>query len=451
MTDTKTTLFMDMIREIKTEPIPEDVRALVNGCILDYVGVTLAGAYELHEKLEEFLAASAGECGEASIIGFKDKTSVYNAALINGISAHHFELDDGSRYGMVHLGAVILSALFAVAGVFHVSADNFIRGVVVGYEVTIRLAAAIQPEHKAKGYHATGTCGCLGAGAAVAVALGFDDEQIENTLGAAAASASGLLEMIEGRSQLKPFNAGKAAQNAVMAAFTGKAGFVGPQDSIGGSRGFIEVMSGGFKDQWLYRSNNEDRYAIRGIYRKPYASCRHCHASVEAALTIKRSKKIEWDQIEAINIQTYGLAVRGHDHTVVEGTGAAKMSIPFSVAAAFVMDEGGMRAVSDTAVHDERILELAKKVSVCENPDYSALVPMKRIAKLTVKLKNGDICSLEVTYPKGEPENPMNDDELKEKFRQLAFYSGKTKDYCEKLIFYTENLETHFADLLNLI
>ena len=342
----------------------------------------------------------------------------------------------------------MLSALFALSDSFSITSDRFLHAILVGYEITIRLAAAIQPGHKKKGFHATGTCGCIGAAAAIATALDYDERSLENTIAAAAASASGLLEMIEDVSQLKPFNAGKAAQNALTAAMIGKSGFSGPLDPIGGKRGFIQDLAESFSEVWFDRKNSV-KYAILGIYRKPYASCRHCHSAVEAALFLRNEIKPE--EIESIQVYTYGLAVFGHDHTDIPSIGAAKMSIPFSVAAAIILNTGGMDSMKPQTVKDERILQLAKKVHVTEKEEYSLQVPKKRIADVHIFLTSGGTVSKRVDYPKGEPENPMSNEEIELKFRQMAIHAGRDEIYCSKVIEYSQSPDISLKELVTII
>lgn len=440
----------EFVFRLKQEQMPKEVVSIVKECILDYLGVTFAGAFEVKKQLNAYLDTFPVRNQESGVIGLQRKTSIEEAALLNGISAHYFELDDGNRFGMVHLGAPILSSLFSIADVYNVSSDKFLQAVFVGYEVTIRLASAIQPSHKKKGFHATGTCGCIGAAVAVAIALDIKNEYLENIISAAVASASGLLEMIDDTSQLKPFNAGKAAQNGIIAVRMGCAGFVGPQNALGGSRGFLNVMAEEIKGNRFDGGNDKD-YAIFGIYRKPYASCRHCHAAVEAVISLNKMYDIQPENITEVHVSTYSLAVFGHDHKEIASIGSAKMSIPYSVAAAIVLNDGGIRSMSEEAMHNPDILALAKKVCVSEEATFSSMVPNKRIAQVTIGLKSGTKFTKKVIYPKGEPENPMTTKELREKFIQMAMYAGKSKDYYTKVIQYTTDIENHFADLVEIL
>ena len=398
--------------------IPQSVNIAARFALLDYLGVWLAGARIMGDQCD----AVYQDLGD----------SMPTRAMIGGIYAHVVELDDGHRIGMVHPGATVISGLLAVAKKFPVSTDNFLRGIIVGYEVTIRLACAIQPSHKLKFYHATGTCGTVGTAMGIAAMLGFDFEQTKSAISAATTSAAGILEMIDGDTQMKPYNAGRAAMDGVAAAFIGRAKFRCPGDALGGKRGFLSVMTDAPKMQFL-TDFTDGEFKIESIYRKPYAACRHCHPSIEAALSIRKMDGFELDKVDRIDVETYRLAVEGHDHTQIEGVNSAKMSIPFSIAVALCTGKAGMEEFSDERVLDSSVLSVAEKVHVSANDELSALCPQKRVAKVTVKTSSVSF-SETVVYPKGEPENPMTEDELKSKFIGLASYGGLTEESCYAVI-----------------
>ena len=215
------------------------------------------------------------------------------------MNAHVAELDDGHRRGMIHVGAPVLSALLPVAEVCDVPEELLLKSVCVGYEAAIRCACALQPSHKVRGYHTSGTCGTIGAAMAVATAFGQNREQMKTTLSAAAASASGLLELQEDGSEMKPYNIAQAAVGGIIAAMAGESGYVPPKDAVGGKRGFLHVLS----DDWhpdALSDSDAKKYSLLSIYRKPYAACRHAHAPIEAALTIKQEHRISAEEIKSM-------------------------------------------------------------------------------------------------------------------------------------------------------
>lgn len=352
------------------------------------------------------------------------------SSLRMGMAAHVLELDDGHRRGAVHVGATVFSALMAVAEKEKLSTQDFLFGAIVGYEATIRLACAVQPGNKLRGYHATGTCGTVGAALGIAAALHYNVEQMNTTLAAAVTSAAGVLEMQEDNSALKPYNVGRAAMDAVAAAYIGRCGLKGPKDALGGKRGFLKVMTDNPHTEYLTNFNS-DVLCIEQIYQKVYATCRHAHPAIEAALALRGSVKIE--DIEKIEVRAYKLAVEGHDHREIASISSAKMSIPYSVAVALVTGEAGLNTFTKETISNSSILSLAKKVQVVIDDELTDQSPAKRASIVTIITTSGTFTK-QIDYPKGEPENPLSRQELEEKFRGLAMYGGLTKDKCDEVI-----------------
>ena len=383
-------------------------------CLLDYLACLVGGEGYYQQKL--------------SIQGIGE--SIQTDALKYGLYSHVLELDDGHRRGAVHVGATVFSALLSVAEKENLTSRDFLLGAIVGYEATVKLACAVQPGCRKRGYHATGTCGTVGAALGVAAALHYNEEQMKTTLSAAVAGAAGVLEMQEDGSDLKPYNVGRAAMDAVVAAMIGKAGLKGPKDAIGGKRGFLKVMTDDPHTEYLTDFNSET-LCIEQIYQKVYAACRHAHPAIEAAQKIKPQIKIS--EIEKIEVLTYLQAIEGHNYVEIPTVSAAKMSIPFSVAVALATGSADMKAFSIENVANKTILDLTKKVEVKEDADLTALNPQKRAAIVVVHTKDGDY-SQRVDYPKGEPENPLSKEELENKFRGLAMYGGLTSEECDAVI-----------------
>ena len=371
--------------------------------------------------------------GEFSVVGINRKTDFFSALFINGINSHFIELDDGHRLGMLHLEAPIISAMISLYEKEKISQIDFFKGVVVGYEAAIRLAMSIQPSHKLKGYHATGTCGTVGVAAAVATALHYDEIKMKNTLSAAMTSAAGLLEMIVDDSELKPYNVGRAVIDGLVAAYSGNAGFNAPKDTLGGKRGFLSVTSENPNTDIL-QVFDSDKYMIEGSYMKPYAACRHLHPAIEGALSISKTSGFDWRNVASITVDAYHLAVFGHDHQEITSVNSAKMSIPYSVAVALINRSANMEDFSAETIVDTDILDLAKKVSVKDDEELTKLCPGKRVSVVTIMMNDGTEIKQRVDYPKGEPENPLTRLELEEKFRSLAMFGGLTTAECDEVI-----------------
>lgn len=440
--------FVDFIYELAQNEVSETDLVQARKCFADYISVTVGGAKTSKEKVRKFVESNQGEYG---IIGYCKKVSFNSAVMVNAYNSHVLELDDGHRVAMMHLAAPIFSGLISVGEKNRCTLKEILKSAVIGYEVSIRLASAVQPSHKKKGFHATGTCGTVGCALAIATLLKYNKQEMLNVLCAAATSAAGLLEAITGKSEQKPYNIANAANAGVNAALFGKY-FCGPKDILGGERGFVKNMSDEYDMDLLIQK--QDKMAIHGIYMKPYAACRHCHAPIEAALKIAAGEEVDVRNIENVVVDTYNLAVYGHEHKKIEGVNSAKMSIPYSVAVALMYHKAGLEMFRQEIIYDEKITSLTNKVMVKENEELSKLVPDKRSAVVTVNYLDGTAVTARVDYPKGEPENPIDKQELSDKFYSLMNSGGIGETEIEKVwkfIWETDNENMEIAGLFEIL
>ena len=400
----------------KADCITDSILAKADACKQDYFSVALAGAAKNKMHWENIINNTID--GKSELIGYVKRVDEKTAALINGFNAHALELDDGQRFAMIHLGAAIISAIKAVADNADISDNAFLRGIIMGYEAACRVAIAMQPSHKYRGYHAAGTCGTIGSAVGVAFALGLSKEQLNIVLTCAAGSAAGMLEIQEQNSEVKPYNVGRAAMDGLTSAYMGYTGFMTPDDMYGGDRGFFRTFADEFDSNKLLEDT--DYFEIERIYVKPYASCRHSHSAVEAA--IRLHKDLEIDDIDRVEVLTYKLGVKGHDHNDIHSVASAKLSTPYAVAAGLLYGRADLSVFEPI---DAKIVNLAKKVSVSEDASLTAESPKMRIAILRVTLHDGRILESRVDYAKGDPENPMTSEELAEKRRLLESYASQ--------------------------
>lgn len=413
----------------KSQYIPAKVLLQARNVLLDYLGVTAGGLKYIIERHSELVAAAP------------------SSVFLNGFAAHVLELDDGHRHGMIHLGASIVSAIIDAAEKEGLDSGSVLRGIVMGYEVAVRCARAIQPGHKVRGYHVSGTCGTIGSAMGIAFACNYNKEQLKSTLACAVSSAAGVLEIQEQASELKPYNTARAAYDGVLAAQVGKIAMSGPDDILGGKRGFMAVLTDTPKSEFLTEFDDEG-FCIEGTYQKVHAACRHCHPAIDATLDMRNDLNIKPEQIEKIEVHTYKLAVGSHDHTEIMGISSAKLSTPFAVALALVKESCGYADYNVDSLNDYWIKNLTRKVSVIEDDNLTAQSPAVRGAKVTIYMKDGNEYEASCLYPKGEPENPLTQEELENKFQGLAVYGGLTSQECDEII--TEIWKDDF-DLLKIL
>lgn len=423
--------FLDIICSIRYEDIPVKAKTKMRECLVDTIGVALAGAADLQKKENTLLQLLDDGSSVVSPIGFKKKTSIANAILINGLSSHFLELDDGVRYGVIHPSAPLFSALLPIAITKNVSWEQFVLGFICGDETSIRIASAMQPSHYSRGYHPTATCCTLGVAVGIAVMLGFSRQELKDSLGAASISAYGTLKVLEDVSELKPYNCAKAALMGYYAAMMGKAGFTSPEDPLSGDTGFMKMMCDIFDKQRLV--GKWDTLAIEKIYQKPYASCRHTHPEIEAAITIRGEEGFDPAKVNAIRVTTYKGVIGKHDGNTIYGESSARMSIPYSLAVALVSGKAGIEEFTDRYIQDPLIQHLTKIVVIEGDEELSKLVPDQRVAIVQVEQTDGRCFQKRVDYPKGEPENPLNREELYTKFSSMTTHAGISGEEAKDL------------------
>lgn len=441
--------FLNQLLELRNKSFSEEEKVIAKLCLLDYLGVTFAGAKILEAKHQSLFEVFE-ECGNYTPIGASLETSISSAVFINGLSAHIAELDDGVILSSVHPGSPLFSTLLPVLKKYRCSGEDLLKIILIGYEAIVRLSNAIQPSHKQLGYHATATCGAIGSAIALGMLMNFDAVKLKAAFSAAIISAGGSLKAIEDNSEFKPFNVANASRNALTAVSMAKAGYQGPEDPLLGSRGMLSLMSKNYNTAELIKPT-EAPLSIKDVYFKPYAACRYCHPAIDAILHIRASPGFDLHEIDKIRIRTYELAVFNHDHIEIPNVSSAKMSIPFSVAVALVTGNASLGEFEDKTLSDQTIVDLTKKVEVIVDPIATQQFPKKSMASVEVVLKSRDQLDYAVDYPKGEPQNPMSLGEIRDKFYSLMRFAGKDEALISTIYDKVQNLEYDCKELVDIL
>jgi len=401
------------------EDLPDEVIYQAKLCLLDFLGVALAGSNVGLAPLLTNLICRAGGTEEATVIGEDTKVPVFQAALLNAVKGHTLDLDDGHRYANAHPAAAIIPAALAVTEMEDVSARDMIVAIVAGYEVFIRIARAINPSHLKRGFHTTGTVGPIGAAAACCKPLGLHKKEIANALSIAGLQGAGLLEVLSSGQMMKPLHPGKAAQAGVLAALMARAGAEGPKEILEGDKGYFSTFSDAVDTSKLFEGLGAD-FAIQGVYFKIHAACRHIHPSLDALLSIMNSNEISLEDIEEIRVNTYPVAfeLTGKQQEVASELGA-KFSMRTSIALALLHGNAGIDVYSQECVKDPAVKRIAERTWVAPDEWREKSYPAKRGAKVTVTTKRGTYRN-EIEIPRGDPENPFGPEELRDKFRSNA-------------------------------
>lgn len=434
------------IDKVAKQSIPDEVMWRVQRSLLDFLAVTCAGTHFQKEKLQSYFSFIEPEAGHYKAIGTGKNLVMKEAVFLNGLNAHALDYDDGTNSGIIHLGSPIFSLLLPLAQRFNKSVDEVLRAAVIGYEASYTMAVSIQPKHKAMGFHATGTCGMLGATLAAAYMLGFSDEERYQAFATACVAASGMLKVLDDGSELKPYNVAKTALLSLTSLQLAKSGFKGHEDPLGGYRGFLKMMSGD-ENTPIKPALLNGTYAIMKSYTKPYASCRYTHPSVEAAIHMRNQYGINPADVKEIDIATYNLAVSGHDHTDIRGSYSAKMSTPYSTAVALTYGKAGLQEFEKEVLESAEIQDLTRKVHVAADEELSSIFPDKQSAIVKIVTNSGEY-SERVDFPKGEPENPLTDEEFHDRYMALMTYGGIKEDICQAVYEMVKEPSSMVSDMI---
>lgn len=293
-----------------------------------------------------------------------------------------------------------------------------IRAVIVGYEISTRIAVALSPAHY-KYWHTTGTVGVFGAAAAAATALELDVAETANALATAATFAAGLQQAFRSDAMTKPLHAGRAAEAGVLAAMLAGHGVTAAADMLEGQYGLGAAMSG--KCDWSKAVDGlGSRYNIGAMTIKNHGCCGHTFAAIDGALALAARDRLSADAIDRIEVDTYQVAldVTGNGNPTTEFE--AKFSLPFVVSLAFAHGSVRLDAFTDERLADRQTRRLMRNFELRADPVINAAFPGQRAARVIVHTVDGRRLEFFQPTRKGDPDSPLTDAELEAKYRELA-------------------------------
>jgi 2-methylcitrate dehydratase PrpD len=428
------TQFSDLSKEVIDE---------TKMCILDWIGSALPGTrHKLVEILMDVLRDSREEC---SLIGQEVKVSCLNAALINGAISYVVKLDQSSPLGsMIHPQPPMIPAALAIAEKEGLGGRDFLTAVLLGFDVQVRSAMAVNPSHMGeRGFHTTGTCGTFGAVTAAGKLLKLNEKQMSSAFGIAGTQAAGLTISMETFS--RSLHAGKAAFHGVLSAILAKEGFTGPEAIFEGEDGFCRSMSNTY-DLSKLTDKLGRKYFISDQRFVRYVTCGAMHAAIDAVVELRNKHKIRADAIELIEARTFPITVELCGRISEPKTfSEAQFSLPFALAIAAIDGCVGLTQMTEDRLKDPEVVNLAKKVKGTADNElskhgYTGASDLFQSARVNIRTKNGKEYYKEVDLHRGSPQNPFTKEELYEKFRSLASII-LSKRQVNEIIDIVENLE----------
>ena len=391
---------------------------LAKDAILDGLGVTLAGSTEPASVIITRYVMELGGATQAGVIGSGFKAPASLAALANGTMAHALDYDDVLVLMSGHPTVPVLPVVLALGEMGHSPGKDVLAAYIVGVEVEGRVGSGIGRRHYAVGWHSTATLGALGAAAAASKLLGLGVAETRMALGIAASEAGGLRQNFG--TMTKPFHAGNAAKNGIIAAMLAEKGFTADESILETPFGFCAVLGGeGEYNLARMTENLGHPFAVvePGLDMKPYPCCRITHRCIDAILHIIEEYHPAVEEVAEVECQTSPFSpqvlIHHRPKTALEG----KFSMEYCMARALLDGEIKLAQFSEEKVLDPKVQELLQRVKYV----HPEAVEGQRLPEVvTVKLRDGRKYSHEVLIAKGAPGNPMTIAELQVKYRDCA-------------------------------
>lgn len=402
--------------EVCYDDLPPEVVEQARRFFLDAIGCAL-GAWKEDPRKARIaieIANDFGSSGKASLLGGGQSHPAL-AALTNGILINAADNDDTHKRALAHIGSVVVPAALALTEERGGGGRELIEALVAGYEVTSRVGMAVMPTHY-RFWHSTATNGTFGAAAAAGRAMNLSAHEMRAALGMAGTQAAGLNTFFESGDDTKSLHPGKAGLNGVLSAKLAAMGMTSPPDILGHPKGYLaayslegsaDAIGKGLGSEWTILDNGF----------KYYPSILASHSPIGASLEIADGYAPNAADITHVTVRTYSTVKSHFSSKTVDTTMAARLSVPYCVAIALVDSEVTQRQFQPDRFQNAEVRALLEKVEIIADDELTKLYPEKFPAQVSVAMADGTVHKAEVYYPKGDPSNPLSDEELIGKFR----------------------------------
>lgn len=426
-----TTELAKFVVETKYTDLPQEAIDIAKRCIVDGTACMLAGSMEPASKILRQVAREIGGVSEARTLGADSMSvPVHLAAQINGMSGHALDWDDTAlseekdRSVLIHPTIQPLSACFALSEKFDATAKDFLLAFILGFEVQVKIAESISPDHftGGRGFHTTGTIGIFGATIASCKFLGLDLDQTLNAIAIASTMSAGV--GANHGTMAKPLNMARAAENGVTAAKFASLGMDGPLKALERGRGFFEAFGGGYNpDQIIGRMGNPYAIIYPGTNIKPYPSGVVGHPGMDAMKKLVEQHDIQPDEVAEVQVYTGENVIAPGPLRILHANSGleAKFCVPFQMASIILRRRAGLTEFTNEFVQSAACQQMQRKISAKIDPEIVALGKGQIVCRIVLTKKDGQTYT-QVSEPvyRGGPKNPLTWEEVSEKFRDCS-------------------------------
>lgn len=406
----------EFIQNLRYEEIPDDVLAVMRRSLLDTVGVAAIGSTtRIGGIVKEFVRMQmpAGEGTPASRLLFSGLTvSPVGAAMAGAFTIDSIDAHDGYSKVKGHAGSGVFPAVIAVVDDLRrqgqeISGRDLLVALTIAYEVGYRSGLCMHGT--VPDYHTSGAWTAVGAAAAVAHLLKLNTEEIQHALGIAEyhGPRSQMMRCIDHPTMLRD-GVGWGSPTGVSAAYMAQQGFTG-----------APAITAEGDDAEPYWNDLGERWEVNNTHYKAYPVCRWAHPAIDAVHDLMREHNISSSEIERARIKTFHYATRlaGHAPKTMDELTYA-LAYPFAIMA--VHGEIGPLQLQESILSDPEVQRISLATELVDDEHYTRISTDKRWADVTLYLNDGREVQSDARTPRGDPDNPLSDKEISEKFHLLA-------------------------------
>jgi 2-methylcitrate dehydratase PrpD len=426
-----TAAVIDYVTQSTLDRFPREAVSLATQCIIDGLGVILAGSAARGSGIVRDYVRAGKEVGEATVLGAETfSCRAVSAALVNGTAGHALDFDDTQLssspdrvFGLLtHPTIPALAASLALGERLGVSGRQFLEAYLVGFEVECKMAEAIDPTHYQNGFHSSGTLGTFGATTSAAKLLGLNADALSNALAMASSMSSGI--RLNFGTMTKPLHVGRAAQNGVMAAELAARGHTGGKDALESPWGYFRVftLGAGFDPSMLVGAlGNPPSIVLPGVSLKPYPCGSLGHPTMDAMLKLILTHDVEPEQVRAVRVRAGSNILNPLRYPFATSELEAKFCLPFMMSSLLLRRKAGIHEFTDEFVRSAPAQAMMKKVTTVRDAGIEARGFEKMRSIVEVDLTDGRTLVQEADERyRGGPEKPFTRDELHGKFTDCA-------------------------------
>jgi 2-methylcitrate dehydratase PrpD len=433
---------IEFIHGLRYEDLPENVIQQARRCLIDLIGTAAGGSTTNASRImRQFAVRQFGSGSGARMIFDGRSVSPAGAALAGATTIDSLDCHDGHVLVKGHVGVAVLPALLALMDCGCVPDDReFLACVVLGYEIATRAGIALHAT--VPDYHSSGAWNALACAALGARLMSLSLEQTRQAIGIAEYNAprSQIMRVVDHPSMVKD-GSGWGAMAGISAAYLAADGFTGAP-ALTVERPNVEYIWADLGQRWR----------IMEQYFKAYPVCRWAQPAVEAALSLQREHGIDAKQIKRVEVHTFHEGSRLATQTPTS-TDEAQYSLPFPVAAALTRGKLGAAEVTGAALTDPAILRLSNATEMHEDDSYNKRFPAERWAHVSFILQDGTRLNSSPAIARGNPENPLSEAEIFDKYQLLAepVLGAERTAQIRKAVADLGNDEGAIEDLLSLV